>query len=266
MSCRILVVGGGSFIARHWLAITGHSATAISHDGIAALAGQRFDVIVNCAVSPATKSVAYREADDCDLLAARHAADTDSHFVMLSTRKVYRPSNVPIVLDEQSPVGPACFYGANKLESERRIAALLGERCTILRVANVYGREYGRQSFFGIATSRLRNEGRIVLDASPYVERDFLPVTAFAGLLDSICAHRPSGIHALGSGIGLSLGRIAQWLIQGHGRGVLEVIDVTERDAFTMNPAKLLRSLGLPRPHYDLESDIRNIGRLLNDE
>lgn len=266
MSCRILVVGASSFIARHWLAATRHAAAAVRHDGLVAVAGQPFDVVVNCAMSPALKSAPYREADDCDLRAARDAAEIGSHFVMLGTRKVYRPSAVPVLLDEQSPLGPDGWYGENKLESERRVSALLGERCTILRLANIYGREYGRRSFFGIASTRLRDEGRIVLDTSPEVERDFLPVAALAALLDRVCEQRPPGIHNVGSGIGLPLGQVAAWLIQGHGSGVLEVSDTTARDAFTMNPAKLLRSLQLPPQLHDFESDIRNIGRLLKDE
>lgn len=263
---KILVIGERSFIARHWLADTRHSILAIPHDGLEALQPQLFDVVVNCAVAPALKAGAYREADDFDLIAARYAADTCSHFVMLSTRKVYQASARRIVLDETSTIEPDGWYGENKLESERRIAATLGERSTILRIANVYGHEYGRRSFFGIASSKLKNEGRIVLDASPFVERDFVPMTMLAGLLDQVCEQQPSGTYNLGSGYGLPLGRIGQWLIQGYGRGALEITDLAERDAFVMNPGKLLASLSLPPLHHDFETDIRSIGRQLQDE
>jgi len=263
---KILVIGERSFIARHWLADTRHSITAIAHDGLEALPPQQFDVVVNCAVAPALKAGSYREADDFDLIAARHAAVTGSHFVMLSTRKVYQPSSSRIVLDEKSTIEPDGWYGENKLESERRIATTLGERNTILRIANVYGYEYGRRSFFGIASSKLKKERRITLDTSPFVERDFIPMPMLAGLLDHVCEQRPSGIYNLGSGHGLPLGRIAQWLILGYGRGMLDVTDLAERDAFVMNPGKLLASLALPPPRHDFETDIRSIGRQLQDE
>jgi len=266
MTRKILVVGSRSFIASHWCADTEHLITAIPHDGLDALSSQPFDVVVNCAAAPALKAGAYQEAHDCDLAAARRAADRGAHFVMLSTRKVYRPSVTRLILDEASPLGADGWYGENKLESERRVTALLGERCTILRIANVYGREYGRRSFFGLACSRLKDEGRIVLDVSSVVERDFLPMPMLAGLLDRICERLPAGTYNLGSGHSLALGDIARWLIEGYGRGVLEVTDDTERDAFVMNPGKLLASLGLPALRHDFESDIRSIGRQLHDE
>lgn len=266
MSLTVLVVGERSFIAGHWRAGSGHAITAVPHDGLPALAARHFNVVVNCAAAPALKNGAYSEADDCDLAAARFAARHDSHFVMLSTRKVYRPSAQRVLLDETSPLGPDGWYGENKLESERRITALLAERSTILRIANVYGHEYGRRSFFGLAGTRLRTEGRIVLDVSPFVERDFVPMPMLAGLLDSICEARPGGIYNVGSGRGLPLGRIAQWLIQGYGRGVLEVVDPAERDAFIINPGKLLARLALPSLQHDFETDIRSLGRRLHDE
>ena len=263
---KILVIGERSFIARHWLADSRHSIIAIPHDGLETLQPRQFNVIVNCAVSPALKAGAYREADDFDLIAARRAADTGCHFVMLSTRKVYKPSASRLVLDETSTIEPDGWYGENKLESERRVTATLGARGTILRIANVYGYEYGRRSFFGIASSKLKNEGRIALDTSPFVERDFVPMKMLAGLLDHICEQQPSGIYNLGSGYGLPLGRIAQWLILGYGRGVLDISDLAERDAFIMNPGKLLASLALPPLHHDFETDIRSIGRQLQNE
>lgn len=266
MTCHILVVGSGSFIARHWVDVTRHRITAVPHRALETVAGQHFDVVVNCAADPALKAGPYAEQHDRDLRAAQLAAEQGSHFVMLGTRKVYQPSNAGIVLDEASPLGPDGWYGHNKLESEQRVARLLGKRATLLRIANVYGREYGRRSFFGMATTRLRDEGRIVLDVSPFTKRDFIPVSLLCELLDAVCAVRPAGVHNLGSGIGLPLGRIAEWLIQGHGRGVLEIVDTLERDAFVMNPAKLLQALGLPTLNPELEPDIRSIGRQLHDE
>lgn len=266
MSSKFLVVGSHSFIAQHWLATAGQHLGAVPHNGLSSIKVGDFEVIVNCAVSPEAKCSAYSEANDFDLIAARRAADHGKHFVMLSTRKVYRQSIDAVTLDECSPLDPADHYGANKLESETRVRALLGERCTILRISNVYGYEIGRHSFFGLALTRLKGEQRIVLDVSPFVERDFIAVETLSVLLSKICELRPPGTFNLGSGTGLPLGRVAQWLIQGYGQGRLEVNNIDERDAFIMNNTKLRSALGVFEVPNNFEFHIKNLGRKLIDE
>jgi len=266
MRSNVLVIGSGSFIAKHWRQISSLDQRHVDRHGVADLSTAPVDVVVNCATSPDFKATTYDEALDLDLRAARLASKHGAHFVMLSTRKVYAQSKTLVALDEESTLGPSDQYGSNKLESERRIQALLGDRCTILRIANVFGFELGRRSFFGLAMTKLKHEKRIVLDVSPFTARDFISAHHLGRILDGICAKRPSGIVNVGSGHALQLGRIAQWLIEGYGAGALEVIDVAERDAFVMNVAKLDSIVGTGFSSHDFESNIRLIGKQLTDE
>lgn len=266
MPHKIIVAGSGSFIAQHWRGMSALDHLHVGRHGLDGVTACASDVIVNCATPPEFKTAPYKESIDYDLAAARLAADVGARFVMLSTRKVYAPQAGLVSLTESSTVGPVDRYGENKLQSEERIQSLLGERCIILRIANVYGNELGRRSFFGLAMTRLKTENRIVLDVSPFTARDFIPVQRLGVLLDAICNSRIHGVYNVGSGVALPLGRIAQWLIQGYGRGALEIVDVSERDAFVLDVSKLRESLGINMPIYNFEPDIRALGQHLNNE
>lgn len=263
-SPRLLVAGGSSFIGAALLACTRMPVQAIGRAEDVNAAARCATVIVNALTDPRIKDQPYREAHDRDLAAARAAHDAGAHFVMLSTRKIYAPGAPHACLDEGSAPDPRCRYGENKFESERRVLALLGDRATVLRLGNVYGWEPGRRSFFGIALGRLAQEGRIVLDVSPFTERDFISVDRCAALLDAVCAERPAGIWCVGEGRALPLGRIAQWLIEGHGSGRLEIDDVRERDGFTLLPTRLHDRLGFVPAPDDPAAGIRALGRRLH--
>lgn len=263
---KVLVVGAGSFIARQWTTTAGKHISFVRHNALNAGAVKQCDVVVNCAMSPVFKSSAYQEGEDCDLAAARLAAESGKHFVMLGTRKVYQPSNTTKLLDETSALGPQDYYGQNKLYSEEKITSLLGEHCTILRIANVYGYELGRRSFFGLAMTKLREQRVISLDVSPFVERDFIAVEKLIELLDLICQNQSAGIFNVGSGCPLQLGRIAQWLIEGYGLGSLIVSDVKERDGFVMDTAKLKKALKADVSQINFKDHIKKIGNQLLHE
>lgn len=265
MPCKVLVVGKNSFIASAWSA-SAANVTLVSRDELATDLIGRHDIVVNCSISPHYSSAGYDEAADMDLMVARLAANAGKHFVMLSTRRVYGQHLHPQPLTEVTPLRPTDPYGANKAETERRVAALLGERCSILRLSNVFGYELGRRSFFGMALGKLRSEGRIVLDVSPFSVRDFIPVEALVGMLSLICEIRPSGIYNLGSSIGVAVGRIAEWLIEGYGRGELLVTSMAERDNFILDVRKLYSVLGCAPKEYDFNTIIRNIGKKLDHE
>ncbi len=260
---RIAVVGARSFIGSSWAACSYDRVSLLSRSDVNADSFAAFDVVVNCSLHPDFKIGRYREALDEDLAIARLAADAGKHFVMLSTRKVYGIRDDRQPLRESSTVNPSDFYGANKLESEIRVRAALEDRCTVLRISNVFGYELGRRTFFGMALSRLKSEGRIELDVSPFVTRDFIPVEFLVERLTEICLVRSPGTYNLGSATGLPLGRVAQWLIGGYGRGQLLVTSLEEKDSFVFDTSKLRSTAGINWPGIDFEQVITDIGRRL---
>jgi dTDP-4-dehydrorhamnose reductase/UDP-glucose 4-epimerase len=263
---RILIVGRRSFLAGHVLsALPAARVCVVGHDEIG-----RADLlegvacVVNFARHPLLGSAGYRpEAMDPDLRLARRLGERRVAYVMLSSRKVYAPGAGPLA--ESAPTGPSDAYGRAKLAAETRLRQLLGERLTILRLANVFGYERtpGRASFLARLLDRLAGEGEIHYDMSPFVARDFLPVEAFARLLAGIAAAPPGGVLNVGSGIGLPTGRLALWILEGFGRGRLVIDAPREHDAFVLDVTRLRGLHGEPCTLEEIRARAVAIGRRL---
>ncbi len=261
---RLLVVGKNSFIARHFLgAAPSDQVVAVSHgdlgrpdllDGV--------DRVVSFARHPDAGRDGYDPSTmDPDIALARRIGDRDISHVMLSSRKVYAPSETPLA--ETAPLGPTDAYGRNKLEVERALRAMLGDRLTILRLANIFGDERlpGRRSFLSLVLNRLAERNQIRYDMSPFVERDFLPVEALGGLLAKIVEQPPGDVMNVGSGIGLATGRIALWIMEGFGGGELLVGSHEDRDRFILDIGLLERRYGRPCRLDDIRDRCLALGR-----
>ncbi len=266
---RILIVGHNSFLARHVLSVLpADRVRAVGHDQI-----ERPDLldgvatVVNFARHPLLGGGDYRpEAMDADLRLARRIGAQRVAYVMLSSRKVYAASDRPLA--EAAPTGPSDAYGRAKLIAEQTLAQLLGERLTILRLANVFGYERlaGRRTFLSLVLERLQTEGAIRYDMSPFVARDFLPAATFATLLARIAQAPPGGILNVGSGIALPTGRLALWILEGYGRGRLVITSPREHDAFTLDITRLTSLYGPPCSLDDLRESCLELGRRLAGE
>lgn len=101
---------------------------------------------------------------------------------------------------------------------------------------------------------------------SPFVARDFLPATTFAGLLAKIAVAPPGGILNVGSGIALPTGRLALWILEGFGRGELVIESTEEKDPFVLDIGKLRALYGAPCSWADLRAACLDIGRRLAAE
>ncbi|MGI9502151.1 MAG: NAD-dependent epimerase/dehydratase family protein [Geminicoccaceae bacterium] len=265
----VLVVGKNSFIAGHLLKVLPKDGVrAVSHDALSRpdlLDG--VGTVINAARHPASGQADYDpEALDPDLLLARRIGERDIDMIMLSSRKVYAPSDQPLA--ETSPTGPVDAYGANKLRAEQRVAAILGERLTILRLANIFGDERipGRRSFLAMLLNRLSEQNQIRYDMSPFVERDFLPVETLATLLARIVREPPGGIMNIGSGLALPTGRLALWIMEGFGGGELLIDCPEEKDRFVLDIGKLEARFGQPCAMDDLKRRCLALGEALRTD
>lgn len=248
---RVAVIGARSFIAG---ALRARPETAdwrfVGHEQ--ALASDAWldgpEVVINCAYDDRLKRDPYDPALDVDLaLAARVGKCPSVRYVMLSSRMAYGFAGPGGRLDERSEPRPVHPYGLAKLETERRLAALLGERLTVLRLSNVFGYELiqGRANFFAMALRGLHEQRRIVFDMSPFVERDFLPVEVLAGQLVRVVRELRPGLYNLGAGRATATGRIAQWLIEGYGEGELLVTRMREHDGFWLDITAASSAFGI---------------------
>lgn len=264
---RVLLVGKNSFLAREVLGIQSDDLflDAVSHSaGLASVDAVSYDAVINMAYDPWFMRQLYQEQIDFDLAVAKRVAKSRAHFVMMSTRRVYGAA-APFHITEECHPEPTEHYGRNKLRSENAVRDLLGSRCTILRVANVFGFEPGRHTFFGVALQTLKQSNRILLDVSPFVKRDFIYIQDFAHILRRVLVHCPQGVFNLGSGCATPLGRIALGIIEGYQSGELVVTSPVERDSFELDIHRLTSCIGSMDSPMDIHSRCVEIGRKLRD-
>lgn len=257
---KILVVGEHSFIGH---ALEG--CTRVSYKNFHNVDLSDFDVVINCALNPAYKIANYEERIDVDFEVGRKVCEQGLHFVMLSTSKVYAESDELITYDEFSITDPKSYYGSNKLTTECRLLANFPDKVTILRGSNIFGFEYGRNSFMGYCMSQLVNEGRILYTIHEDTKRDFLYVEDAVQLIKEAARQKPLGVYNLSSGYPTTAKFIAENLIAGYGYGgeIINTSDVYERQ-FVLDNTKLKDKLNLDIDVSNYDSIIQQLGKLLS--
>jgi dTDP-4-dehydrorhamnose reductase/UDP-glucose 4-epimerase len=272
---RLALIGAGSFIARQVLRVVQSSifesieAFPVPHgaDLDRHIAGA--DVIVNFALSPEFLTSPYTEQNDADLKAARAAQRAGARFIMLSTRRVYPPSERWGAGEECVALGDETLYGRNKAASERFVRDCTNGTSVILRLSNIIGFEYERErlrrTFMAMALRSLQTVGKISFDMSPAVRRDFLPVEICAERIVQAASNNRAGIFNLGAGFPLACGDIAEAVIRGFGRGDLDITKSEDRDAFYLDTAKWNSIFPTRFTKSDLINYCENLGRRLRD-
>lgn len=200
--------------------------------------------VINFAFSPVLRHHEYDEAQDIDLALVR-AMKPQCHYIMISSRAVYGPSVSNRLFETNAP-HPQTLYGQNKWRIERQLGDACGDRLTVLRCANVFGHEYGRRSFFGMALTNLKNMGQIVFDMNPEVRRDFIAVWYLVRAVGKIAQAPQAGLYNLGSGYGTPCQDIASWIIKGYGTGEIVSTGDERRDDFYLDMEKTNAAFKLP--------------------
>ncbi len=266
----ILLVGSHSFLASRFLALSqrrGALRTA-SHNNVFESGNPRdARLVVNFAIHPEYRVAPYNEDIDFDLRLARSIAGHSTRYVMLSTRAVY-PEERAFPASEDTPAIGFNAYGRNKAETEHALTDLLGDRLTVLRIANVMGYEAGRsrRTFMGMALDRLRETGEIQLDIAPNVRRDFIPDDRFVAALDAVIDNPAPGALNVGSGVPCQVGDIAQWLIQGFGSGKIVITSNRQVDEFVLDVSRLNENYGVRTSREDIRAFCIELGRRLSKD
>lgn len=270
---RVVLSGSSSFIARaiaDAASSRGLACVGLSHDTPLADVLRPGDSLINCAIAPAYRNQPYNLADDRDCQAARAAARAGSHFMMLSTRRVYEAEARWNAHEGRGDKGDETAYGCNKARSEAAVQEALAGRAGIFRLSNVFGYEYDRnrprRSFLGLLLGSLKQKNTIFFDMNAATRRDFLPVETCAGLLLDRALDRTSGTWNLGSGVALACGDLADWIREGFGGGELVCDPDLVRDEFFLSMDKWRTHFPLPTNNETLREYCIGLGRRLKCE
>jgi UDP-glucose 4-epimerase len=270
---RLVLVGQNSFVARHVLDAAkraGLDAVGVPHNASLVNAFDGADAVVNFAMNPDYMRSPWREEIDCDLLAARAAANSGARFGMLSSRRVYGAGERWGARETAPASGDETQYGKNKAATEAAIAKLYGANSTILRLSNVFGEEWkgapGRRSFFALLSRSLKRDGVIRFDMDGRTKRDFIPAEDCARAIVKAVKNGPPGTYNLGSGVPLECGVLANWVLEGYGSGRLSIDHPVIKDEFYLDIGKWRELFGAPTEAESLEAYCRELGKKLRCE
>jgi len=253
---KILLVGKNSFIGQNI------NCDKVSYNESKDINFSQYDIIINCALHPEFKIVKYDETIDIDFEIGKKAYESKCHYVMLSTSKVYGNNNELKTYDENSQLNPFDYYSENKLKSETKLLENFNN-VVVLRGSNIFGFEYGRNSFVGYCMTQLVNEGKIVYTISEKTKRDFIFVKDSAYLIEEAGKHRITGIYNLSSNYGLEIGKVARNLISGYRYGGKFKSSGPVDRQFVMDNTKLLKVLNLDYTFSDYEKTFIELGKKL---
>lgn len=247
----ILVIGKSAFLAQSLKAL---DIAKVSHfiGHQTALNTQQWPkgthCVINFACAPTVREGIFSNLDH---QFAQKAADIGAHYVMLSSRAVYGTGSElrKFTEDQQLPVKKITPYGQVKQQIEQDLLESF-DNLTILRLSNIFGFEYEanktRRTFMGTLLKSLKEEGHIHLKISPDTKRDSLPVDIFAHWLSLILQNPKSGIFNIGAGFGTRLGDIAQWVIEGYGKGDILTPRNETYDNYVLDMNKTRAAFSLP--------------------
>jgi len=256
---KTLIIGKNSFIGKHFYHAT-KNVDIISYSDVDKVDFSKYNTILNCAITPEFKIEDYKQRNDLDYQVAILAAANKCHYIMMSTRKVYGTCDDLQILNEESKLDANDYYGDNKATSERKIVDLGGSH-TILRASNIYGFEYGRNSFMGFCMNQLKHNDEIVYTISGKSKRDFISIKSVCKVLNKIVEKKPTGIYNLSSSYGTEIGEVARALIEGYESG--KFIESGQiKDQFILDNRKLLKTLDIELPIFQRKY-IKKLGEKL---
>lgn len=264
LGCKpnVLIVGNTSFIAKAFLNYHQKELNlfSIKYTDINSIDFSKFDVVVNCALNPLYKTEKYNIANDIDLQIIKLIQNTNCHYIMISSRKVYGNSTELVVYNEEDEYNPFDYYSENKMITEKYLMSIQNN-ITILRGSNLFGFEYDRKSFLGYCMTNLVKTKSIIYDVNLSTQRDFIYINDFIKVLIKVCIFKPKGIFNVGSGFGLKIVEISKYLIAGYGIGSYSCVNERYDQQFILNIDKITNFFGFNIELSDNKKIIINLGK-----
>ncbi len=266
---KLLLIGKNSFLSNNielYLEST-CSIKRVRHDEILSLSNlNTYDVIINFSIPKTYYNTPIEPNLTLDAQLAARIKNTKTRLIFLSSRKVYATSdkiNYPSELDRTIPVD---IYGANKRIQEKELLEILGDKVTILRIANVIGyiNNPSHESFIGKGIiNPIKNGAPIRLMVSPKTRKDFITLSYFQKVLIYFVLHERPGIYNLGAGFSTCLSDIITFILETFGTWPIHILSNQKKDQFCLNIKKLQAEKCFPFDRNELCSTCHDIGRQL---
>ena len=249
MKKNVLIIGKRSFIGSNLFIFIKKKLKVklISIESFKKLTSKslsKFSIIINCSINKNYVNKKYKLKNDYDLLVAKKIKNLKSKFVLISTRKVYKPK---FNISEKGQLMPKCNYSKNKLKSERLAIKILDNRLLILRVANIVGQPKKNKrkihrTFSDIFFDQAK-KGYIYNNRNNY--KDFISIKKFCEIVFNLLKFNAYGIYNVSLGKKIYLNELVNWL-NFYNRRKITKIDIKKsfnNDNFTLNNRKLINKI-----------------------
>ena len=233
-----------------------------------------YNYIINCALNKKYITNKYSRKHDLDFKIGCIIKKFKSKYILLSSSKVYRPTNN---IKEKNKPNPISNYGKNKFKTEQIMLNLLGNRLLILRISNIIGiRNFNqkRRLHFTYADFFFENllKKKIFLINDYKIYKDFISINQFCLIMKKIIKNNLYGLYNLSLGQKVYLNEINNWLAS-QINFELKYIDfnsignynrMKKNYSFTLNSNKLQKKLNISIKKIDLKKDCIKFSKKIN--
>ena len=207
-----------------------------------------FDYIINCSTNKKYVNEKYSKNNDIDLKIVKNIKNTNTCFIFLSSRKVYkaRPN-----IYEKSKIECNNNYEKNKFITENLITKIRPKKSLILRISNLIGyKKFNpnkiHYTYVDYLVDMTKKKGKL---NNKYEYRDFLDISTFSRIINSIIKKEISGIYNVSIGQKVYLRDINSWLLfYFKNKKSLKTVNLPKKlktKSFYLNNSKIKRETGI---------------------
>ena len=225
-----------------------------------------FDYIINCCTNRNYVYKKYSKNNDIDLKIVSNIKKTDTNYIFLSSRKIYKAkSNI----SETSKIRCINNYEKNKLITEKKIFNLKKEKSIILRISNLIGfkKHNPNKIHFTYVDYLVDKINRKEIIDNKNEFRDFLDITTFSKIIETIIRKKIYGIYNVSVGKKVYLRDINRWLLfyfkKKDELKVVTLSKIEKTNSFYLNNSKLKKKTGIKIGINNLKKECLKLSKKL---
>ena len=263
---RILIIGKRSFIGSNLYFFLKNKEKVNICDFVQAKKKnlKKYDYLINCTSNKKYINNKYSIQNDFDLNLSKKIEKSNTKYIFLSSRKVYKPEPN---ITEKSQLSPRNNYAKNKLITEKKILNILSKRAIILRISNLIGNKIKltkKKLHFTYIDHFYKNLNNKIIIINKKIYKDFLPISIFCKIIHKIIKKDIYGIYNVSMGKKVFLDKLNQWLItkKKNANHKVKILNKQNKtDSFYLNNKKLIKKLKINFNLNDLKKECRKVSK-----
>ena len=216
------------------------------------------DCIINFSIAPDFSKKELPISDIIDVQIAEKIKDFNTHFIFISSRKVYGKSFECKEYKETDNTYGYDYYSVNKIKTEKALLNILGNKLTILRIPNLIGEPIDRKgyrTFIGWICDEYINKGSVTIQQNENSVKDFVTKEFLHKNICYFLKNKTSGIYNLSSGIGIPIKDVVKGYACRH--IIISSKNNADSEQFILNNEKLKNLTKYSISEKDIKKQLR---------